>query len=198
MKTDNLLVRAKQNKNESSISCADKKFADETRARQVFSSLKTKLLDIDEWNSHSLLSSYNIFDEQGKSLENEKLAVGVFVRISLKGTIKYDWIKVINNDETTDEFIITVQPTYDPTEKEVDKTVVSHFFTDESTNNFCLSRKGETVALYVIGLNEKQNTHETKNTLEIVRNVAVNLGSYLGIQNGEWEKFCHHFIEDYQ
>ena len=197
MKTDDLLAQAEQNKNESSISCADKTFADEARAAQVFASLKTKLFDINEWNAHSMLSSYEAFDERGKAVESEKLSVGVFVRISLKGAVKYDWIKVIDIYEATDEFIITVQPTYNPTEKEIDKSVISHFFTGESTNNFCLSRQREKVRLYVIGLNEKQNTGETKNTLETIRNVAVNLSTYLGIQNGEWEKFCHHFIEEF-
>jgi hypothetical protein len=197
MKTDELLKQAEISSRESSISCAEKTFVNEAWATEVFSSLKAKLFDIKDWNEHSLLSSYEVFDEHGKSIESEKLSAGVFVRISLKGTIKYDWIKVIDIYEAADEFIITVQPTYDPTEKKVDKSVISHFFTDESTNNFCLSREGEKVRLYVIGLNEKQNTSETKNTLETIRNVAVNLSTYLGIQNGEWEKFCHYFIEEF-
>ena len=40
------------------------------------------------------------------------------------------------------------------------------------------------------------NTAEAKNALEAARNAAVNLGSYLGVQRGEWEKFCHHLLED--
>lgn len=197
MKTDELLSQAKRNENESSISCADKTFADEARAAQVFSSLKTKLFDISEWNAHSLMSSYKIFDENGKASENQKISDGVFIRISLKGAVKYDWIKVIKIHESADEFIITVQPTYDPTAENVNKLVISHFFTDESTNNFCLSKRGENVRLCVVGLNEKQNTSETANILESIRNVAVNLSTYLGIQKGEWEKFCQHFIEEY-
>lgn len=118
------------------------------------------------------------------------------MRILLKGSGKYDWVKIISIDEATDEFIITVKPTFDPTADEPDKTVISHFFTDESTNNFCLSRNGGKISFYVIGLNEKQNTSETKNTLETVRNVAVNAAAYVGIQEGEWEKFCHSFLED--
>ncbi len=118
------------------------------------------------------------------------------MRISLKGSGKYDWIRVIDIYEAADKFVVTVKPTYDPTQEKSDKTVISHFFTDDSTNNFCVLRKEKTIAFYVIGLGEKQNTNETKNTLETIRNVAVNLGSYLGIQKVEWEKFCHHFLED--
>lgn len=104
-------------------------------------------------------------------------------------------MKVIDIFEKADEFVITVKPTFDPTDEKEDKHLTSHFFTEAATNNFCLSREFKTVKLYIIGLNEKQNTQETENTLETVRNLAVNLSTYLGIQNGEWEKFAHHFLE---
>jgi hypothetical protein len=106
-------------------------------------------------------------------------------------------VRVESIDDTPHEFIIRVRPAHDPTDETADKSVISHFFTDESVNNFCLFRKSETVALYVVGLNEKMNASETGGALETVRNAAVNLGSYLGVQRGEWEKFCHHFMEDY-
>ncbi|MEP6900851.1 MAG: hypothetical protein ABJA66_03815 [Actinomycetota bacterium] len=195
-KTDNLLNQANLDTHHSSLSSAEKTFADEARSSEVFSALKAKLLNIQEWNDHSMLSSYQLFDENGQTLKTEKLAVGQFLRISLKGTLKYDWIRILDIVEAADEFIITVKPASDPTAEKTDKSVISHFFTDESTNNFCLLKRANTVAFYVIGLDEKQNTSETKNALETIRNVAVNLGSYLGIQKGEWEKFCHDFLND--
>ena len=195
-KTDDLLDQARLDEEHSSIASAEKTFADETASAEAFSILKAKLSDIDEWNSHALLSSFKLFDENGRELQTKKLSVGSFLQISLTGTMKYDWVRVVDIFEPPDEFIITVKPTYDPTDKTADKAVTSHFFTDESANNFCLVRKANRVALYVIGLNEKMNADETGGTLETVRNAAVNLGSYLGMQRGEWEKFCHHFIED--
>jgi hypothetical protein len=195
-KTDDLLEQARLDEEHSSIASAEKTFADETESAKVFSILKTKLLAIDEWNAHSMLSAFELFDENGQALQSKTPAVGIFMRIALKGTIKYDWIRVIDITDAPDEFIITVRPTYDPTEEKPDKTVISHFFTDESTNNFCLVRKAAQTALHVIGLNEKMNAQKTEGVLETVRNAAVNLGSYLGVQRGEWEKFCHHLMED--
>ncbi len=196
MKTDELLNQANQQSGESSVSSADKDFETEETAQRVFSALKTKLLNINEWNDHALMSSYEVFDENGIFLEDGKIFVGDFIRISLKASGKYDWIRVIEFYDQPDEFIITVKPTYDPTDEENDKTTISHFFTDEAANNFCLSRKAETVAFYVIGLNEKANSTETGGALETIRNVAVNIATYLGMQKSEWEKFCHHFLED--
>lgn len=194
--TENLLKQAKQNENESSISSADKSFESEAEAAQVFSTLKTKILDIKEWNDHSLMSSYALFDETGREIDDKKFYTGAFIRISLKASGKYDWIQIVNISEMPDEFIITVKPTFDPTAESVDRSVISHFFTDESANNFCLTKEDKTVAFYVIGLSEKQNTSETKSALETIRNVAVNVATYLGMQKGEWEKFCRHFLED--
>lgn len=183
------------NKHESSVSSAEKTFSDEPEAERFFSILKTKILHIDEWNEHAMLSEFWLFDETGQKRQSGILEVGTFLRISLKGSGKYDWVKIISIDEAVNEFIITVKPTFDPTADEPDKTVISHFFTDEATNNFCLSKDGRKISFYVIGLNEKRNTSETKNALETIRNVAVNVAAYVGVQQGEWEKFCHSFLE---
>lgn len=194
-KIDELKREVEQNPNESSLSSAEKTFADEGRAARAFALLKTKLLNVSEWNDHALMSSYEVFDENGQTLPDQILAADRRLRISLKGSGKYDWVRVLNITDAPDEFIITVKPTFDPTDENADEQTVSHFFTDAATNNFCLVRKAATVSLAVIGLGEKQNTDETKNALETIRNVAVNLGTYLGVQKTEWEKFCHGFIE---
>lgn len=196
MKTDELLKQADEMPNESSVSFAEKDFESGAKAKNVFAALRTKILQIDEWNSHSLLSTYALFDAGGKRIEGGTLAAGLFIRIALKGSGKYDWIRVENIHEATDEFIITVKPTFDASDEKRDEKTISHFFTDESTNNFCICKKDESVGFYVIGLGEKMNTGETGGALETVRNVAVNLGTYLGVQKSEWEKFCHHLLAD--
>jgi hypothetical protein len=195
--TEELLERARTDESHSSLSSAEKTFSDEREAARVFSILKTKLSAIDEWNAHAMLSSFRLFDENGAPLETGKIEKGAFLQISLTGTMKYDWVRVTDIHDAAEEFIITVRPTFDPTAEKTDKSVISHFFTDESVNNFCLLKRGAQIGLYVIGLNEKMNAAETESTLETVRNAAVNLGSYLGFQRGEWEKFCHHFLDDF-
>ena len=195
MKIDKLLKQAEENRNENSISSADEEFETERDAQKVFDWLKTKILIIDEWNLHALMSSYELFDESGKTA-GDKIEIGKFIRIKIAASGKPDWVRVVDILENENEFIITVKPTFDPTGDTNDKKTISHFFTDESTNNFCIYKKDKTVAFYVIGLNEKANTSETGGALETIRNIAVNAGTYLGTQKSEWEIFCHHFLED--
>jgi len=183
----------------SSVSRAERTFETETAAKDFFLVLKRKILQVPEWESNSALSGYNHFDANGAICDEKPLAVGDFIRIGLPGSGKYDWIKIIKIDDSDDEFVLTVQPSNDPTEK-TEKTsgekTVSHFFTDESTNNFCLQLANKTIHFYVIGLNEKTNTNETGGIIETVRNVAAsNIGHYLGIQKTEWTKFAENFLE---
>lgn len=164
-------------------------------AEILFNNLKQKLFRVEKWNAESFLTSFELFDRDGNARAEKSAAVGDFVRLSLAASGKSDWVKIIEITEEPDAATVTVQPSYNPTENQPNKTTVSHFFTDDSTNNFCLGKTAETVSFYVIGLNEKTNTGETKNLLETVRNAAVsNVGSYLGIQKSEWKNFCENFL----
>lgn len=194
-KIENLLARAELKKSESSISSAEKICAGEAEAARFFLTLKSKLLNVAEWNKNALFSSFELFDENGRALQNDQLSVEIFIRIYMKNSGKFDWVKIVSVADAANEFVITVKPTFDPTAENRAEKSISHFFTDASTNNFCLLKTRRKVALYVIGLNEKTNTGETSGALETIRNVAVNIGTYLGVQKSEWEKFCHNFIE---
>jgi hypothetical protein len=191
---ENLLKTAEKDEN-SSISSAQKFFKNSEESYNFFARLKREILNIDNWNKNGNLTSFTLFNQNGDLLPDTKISEEIFIRISLKGSGKYDWVRVIKVTENDVEMIITVQPTFDPTDKESDKSTTSHFFTSEATNNFCLLNHGNSVTFYVIGLNEKQNTQDTGGIIETIRNVAAaNLGSYLGIQKAEWTTFCENFL----
>ncbi len=182
----------------SSVASAERRFPSESETAQAFAGLRQKIFQINRWNSHSILTSFEIFDETGNAGKREKAAIGDFIRVSMTGTGKSDWVKITRIDEidSPEEIVLTVQPTFDPTADAPDKTVTSHFFKSKSSNNFCLQKKGETISFYVVGLNEESNTGNTKNIIETARNVAAaNLGHYLGIQKAEWTAFCKNFLE---
>ena len=180
----------------SSVALARRNFATAAEAEKAFDKFHRKLFQIKRWNADLGLSSFELFDEDGNLCDRETAAVGDFIRITLTGSGKSDWVKIIRIDQLPDEIILTVKPSYNPTETTSDKSVTSHFFTDESTNNFCLQKTNGALNFYVIGLDEKSNTQDTNNIIEIARNVATaNLGHYLGIQKGEWTTFCTNFLE---
>ena len=193
-KTSTCLKKARAEENESSIVAAEKTLLSEAEADKFFSLLKEKIQLKKCWNKHGSLSSYELFNERGEQLETGKIAPGVFIRINLKGSGKFDWVKVVDIFEAENEFVITVRPSFDPTAENPDKSIVSHFFTDASTNNFCIVKDFKTIKFYIIGLDEKQNLSETANVLQTARNAFVNLGSHLGVQRSEWGKFTESFV----
>lgn len=199
-KTASLIARANaQPDSESSVVQATRAFLSAQEATEKFAYFKKKLLGISDWDKMSLISYFELHDHDGKSVRRAA-EVGDFVKIYMPGSGKYDWVSVIsideNSDDKTEEIVMTVRPSFDPTGDESGKSAVSHFFTDASTNNFCLVRRKEVINLYVIGLDEKTNTRETGSVLESARNLlTANLGHFLGIQHKEWKTFCQNLLE---
>ena len=201
-KIQNLLTQAARQSDsvaplDSSVASASRVCETETEAEALFERLEAKLFRIKRWNDESEISSFLLFDADGGAQQEKIAAVGDFIRITLPGSGKDDWVKIIKTQKLPDEIILTVQPAPNPTDKTTEgRGSTSHFFTSDSTNNFCLQRKGEKLNFYVIGLNEKTNTDETSGVVETVRNFATsNVGSYLGIQKTQWETFCRNFLE---
>jgi hypothetical protein len=192
----NLLEQANSSEaNDSSITFAKRVFLIETDAQNYFAKIRQNLFNLREWDKNSK-ASYGLYDENGSDCPDKIITVGKFICISVPGSGKDDWVKVIDIYDTENEFVITVQPSYNPTEKPVEKDVTSHFFNSAARNNFCLQRDDKEIVFYVIGLHEKTNTKETGSLIESVRNAATaNMGYYLGVQKAMWKDFCANFLE---
>ena len=179
----------------SSVTNTTRIFQTEAEAKAAFGQLREKLLRVGEWNDESSISSFALYDERGNEQPEKSAAIGDFIKITLPLSGKDDWVKITEIHNLPDEIVLTVQPSPNPTDK-ADETTIAHFFTDESTNNFCLQKKEAKLNFYVIGLNEKTNTEETSGVLETIRNVATsNLGCFLGIQKAQWKTFGENFLE---
>jgi hypothetical protein len=196
-KTENLLAQANSETEEkTSVSFAERTFENEAEAKKVFARLSEKLLHIEDWNYSAGISTFILFDHNGNEKQHKQAQIGDFIRIKMPMTGKEDWVKITKIETDNDDRILSVQPAYDPTVEITDQNTTSHFFTADSSNNFCLKRTENRITMYVIGLNEVTNTKETSNILESVRNLATaNLGHYLGVQKAEWTTFCRHFLE---
>lgn len=196
-KIQNLLEQANHSAAEdSSVNQAKRIFSDESAAKNYFLETKNRLRDLSNWSEKSTPSNYELFLETGEVPASKLIEAGKFIRIGVVGAGKYDWVRVIGVHEAEDEFVITVRPSFDPTDQSPDKTETSHFFKSEATNNFCLLRDDKSVAMYVVGLDEKANVREAGNPIEAARNVAAaNLGYYLGFQKAMWTEFCARMLE---
>jgi hypothetical protein len=195
-KIQKLLKEAEtSNDGKSSVTTAERKFESAAEADGAFDSFRQKLYDINRWEADSGVTAFQLFDENGAKIEAKQARKENFVRISLPGSGKNDWVKIIDIHDAAHEVVITVKPTHDPTAKESEQDKTSHFFLSDATNNFCLQKKDKALAVYVIGLHEKPNTAETDSIIEGVRNLATASFGWLGFQKIEWKTFCENFLQ---
>jgi hypothetical protein len=178
-----------------SVNSARRTFPDEAGSGAFFDIVRRSLYDINEWSHNSSPSAYALFGRDGVDVSGRPISEGDFIRINIYGSGKYDWVEVLRIHESSNETVITVKPTYDPTSDPLDTESISHFFHGDARNNFCVQLDGSVVNFYVIGLNERQNVAEADGVVESVRNAAAaNLSYYLGIQKGVWAEFCKNFL----
>ena len=194
---ENLLEAANSSAEaDTSVNFAKRQFLDESEAVTFFETTRSKLVSVDAWRKSSSPTSYDLFDQDGKSTNDRPISTGTFIRIRLYGGGKYDWVRVISIVDEELEFVITVKPTHDPTERPVDEQSISHFFGPEATNNFCVQRDGKVIAFYVIGINEHTNTSFVDGLIEAARNTAIaNVGYYTGMQKTVWKEFSSNFLK---
>jgi hypothetical protein len=192
---ESLLERANASPdNDTSVVVAERTFLKAEECALFFATVKANLFRIEEWNKNST-SDYELFDESGNVVDSGRITVGTFVRITVTGTGKHDWVKVVEILDDGDEVVLKVKPSIDPTKRPGDGSI-SHFFGPEAENNFCIARRDEAISFYVIGLNEIQNTEFSDGVVESARNAAVaNIGYYTGLQSAVWKQFSSNFLQ---
>src|SRR5215204_4123326 len=195
-KIESLLRAANSSdRNDTSINLAKRVFLEESEASAFFQYKRSALFQISEWKKNSSVTEYDLFDEAGKLANGDTISIGKFIRIALYGSGKYDWVRVMEIFDEQSETVLVITPSHDPTKESGDSSI-SHFFSPEAVNNFCIQLNDKTVAFYVIGLDEHQNTKFTDGLIETARNAAVaNIGYYSGLQKGVWKEFCIKFLE---
>jgi hypothetical protein len=182
------------NEKDTTVNSAKRRFPSEDYAREFYRSVHSNLFRISEWRKNSTATTYDLFDESGLPSPSDEISTGKFIRIELHGSGKYDWVRVQRVTDEHDEVVLTVKPSHDPTDPDRSNSI-SHFFGPEAENNFCVQLNEKSVAFYVIGLNEKQNTKFTGGFVESARNAAVaNVGYYSGLQKAVWKDFATNFL----
>ena len=97
----------------SSITSANRTFPNTHNADDFFNRLRAELFRVREWNEKTTLTSFELFDEKGRTCSERPTAiVGDFIRLSMAGTGKSDWAKVIEIVDEAGEAVLTIKPSY--------------------------------------------------------------------------------------
>ncbi len=163
-------------------------------ALDIFNRAYNRLLNVNAWRklSGKATADFELIDPQGEG-EHRLARVNDYFKIDIPGPGSaagdgYDWVKIEEledktNPEAGEESVsMRVRPCTDPTNESTD---VAHFFSDESTSTFVISRKGNTVIASVFGRNEKPNT-DTEKVRDKIRNAAIGSTAIAGASKIQW------------
>ena len=167
--------------------------ASDEEAKSFFNIVKNRLLNVNKWKEFAgtLSASFQLTDSGGQD-RNRRPAKGDYFKINIPapGIVSgdgYDWVRVEEIKESShdqDEYTaVRVRPAPSPVNAKED---VAHFYSDEATSNFIVSREGRKIIAGVYGRNEKPNV-KTDTVVDKVRNAIVGTGAASGFSKLQWK-----------
>ena len=135
---------------------------------------------------------------------NEKLdrnvETGDYLRIDIPGPGStegdgYDWAYVEEKKEVAEGNIqsigFRVRPSKNPVSQ---KDEIAHFYSNDATSNFIVTRENNTVTALIIDRNLKPN-NESDSIIDKIRHVAVGLGAIGVFSKIQWKNLAEGLIK---
>lgn len=162
-------------------------------AQAIFDSAKQKLLDVNNWHKYCGKTSavFQLTDERGNKVYRAA-QLGDHFKIDIPGPGSAtgegnDWVQIEAIEHTVNDdaevLAMRVRPTDNPQNSKKD---VAHFFTDEASSTFSVSKQGNKIVAAVNGRNEKPNV-KADNLLDKVRNAVIATTAILGLNKPQWK-----------
>lgn len=169
--------------------------ANAEEAQAFFNVAKKRLLGVNSWNELIGPSGavFQIVDKEGNEV-SRPVTEGDFFRINIPGpgTVAgegYDWVRVEEvkavSDAAMESVGIRVRPASNPRN---DDDHIAHFYSEESTSNFTVTRENNKITAGIYDRNTKPN--QDANLLDKARDLVVGLGAVAGFSKFHWDKLA--------
>ncbi|HEV7349676.1 hypothetical protein [Telluribacter sp.] len=164
-------------------------------AKAFFEVVKQRLLDVNSWYSLSgtATAEFQVVDNEGTEV-NRPVQEGDFFKIDVPGPGPvagdgYDWVRVEEIKSVADAGMesvgIRVRPTTNPQNND---DHIAHFYSEESTSNFTVTREGNRITAGIYDRNTKPN-HDS-GLADKARDLVVGLGAVTGFSKFQWQKLA--------
>lgn len=173
----------------------------ENEARAFYEIAKGRLLSVNNWHFIAGIVSghFQLTDAHGEKL-NRNVEIGDYFRIDIPGPGSsegdgYDWVYVEDLKEITEENVQSIGFRVRPSQNPLgDKNEIAHFYTDDATSNFIVTREGNTVTAIIIDRNLKPND-ESESIADRVRHVAVGIGAIGLFSKIQWKSLADGLVK---
>lgn len=161
-------------------------------AKQFFKTVERRLLHVNGWNelAGKLSATFQLVDSKGNEV-SRPVEQGDFFKIDVPGPGSqsgegYDWVQVEEvrkmSEGDVESVGIRVRPASNPQNEKKD---VAHFYSEESTSNFLVTREGATVSACIYDRNTKPNP-QADTLMDKVRHATVGAGGVALFSKLQW------------
>lgn len=170
-------------------------------AEAFFEEVKARLLDVNAWGKIAGLATadFQVVDQDGREA-NRPVREGDYFKIDVPGPGSldgegYDWVRVEElkyfSDEHEESLGIRVRPSQNPQRA---NEHISHFYSQESTSNFIVTRQGKKITAGVYDRNTKPNT-EGEHPLDKARHWVVGLSAVVWFSKFQWHQLVKGLLD---
>ena len=193
MKEEGKVLKGEKSKDK--LYSSSRQFEDEDSASFEFSRSRERLFNVNAWSQIPGVANatFELFTPEGELLNGNQVRNGDFIKIDLPGPLPFYWVKVIEISDLPDRAQFTVQPTYDPTEKD-DKRATDHFFQGKARSIFRVERNGKEITAMEIGVDEAINNNEEEAGGKGLINTLVSAGGWAAFQEYQWKNLTDYVI----
>jgi hypothetical protein len=168
-------------------------------ARAFFEVVKERLLNVNSWSklAGAATADFQVVDQEGREV-NRPVRKGDYFKIDIPGPGSesgegYDWVRVEEiktvSEGDMDSVGIRVRPTANPQDTGED---VAHFYSEESTSNFTVTREGKRITAGIYDRNTKPN--KEGDWVDKVRHWLVGLSAVVGFSKFQWHQLTEGLV----
>ena len=180
---------------------AEVELQNENDAKHFYQIAKERLLNVNNWHAVAgLVSATFQLVDAGGNVAGRKCHKGDYLRIDIPGPGStegdgYDWVSVEEVKEVTTENMqsigFRVRPSQNPLGT---KNETAHFYGEESTSNFIVTRENTKISAWIIDRNIKPNV-EARSLTDKIRDTSVGISAIGFFSKIQWQNLANGLIK---
>ena len=174
----------------------------EIEATAFYGIVKGRLLNVNNWHNIAgiISAKFQLVNVSGEEVDRN-VQKGDYVRIDIPGPGSsagdgYDWVCVEDVKEVSEANIesigIRVKPAPNPLGN---KNITAHFYSDEATSNFMVTRENSKISAWIIDRNIKPND-QAESVIDNIRNSAAGIGAIGIFSKLQWQGLAEGVIKN--
>lgn len=168
-------------------------------AKAFFRIVRRRLLNVNMWHDLTgrATAEFQVVDKDGREV-GRGVQQGDYFKIDVPGPGPfagegYDWVRVEAIREVSEAGMesvgIRVRPSTNPQEPDTDAHPdVVHFYSEESTSNFIVTREGSRITAGIYDRNTKSN--KEGDLIDKARHWLMGLGAVKGFSRFQWQRLA--------